>query len=556
MQRPDSILPVKEGILRMINSPKKGLYYVVGIDKERKPFLWLKATDFTQEEERALKAGAAPGYQEGRVFYNPAKARPVFCAEKPPTQSFSQWMVALCREAGSEKLKTATYVKVPTSKFSAVLSQGVDCGVEDEPEGGISDEVAEGVGQMMAQANEEAERRLAVEASLRSQGELATRLKEAAARLRGQPDFGDAVRAASEAGALLRGKAPNVEAARNLLIRAALLFRKAEKDALEASEVPPVEPTDTGVGGAPLDEDEGEDIEEDDQNPTAVASGQGYSAATGQYGGRPNKPKGLSGKDENGEALTAHHIYPWNKLRSGLNAALLDKKGEAMKKILAFAVHTPPPKFYEELAKDPGARHDDFVQWVNAAARALCWGPSNIFMGPLNTNRGDDPGSKLDAAYSKSGLMTPASAVGELLEKSGGIAKASPLTELLARNVREASIDEKGERTATGYDPLEWELDQNGKKVRRGRVELSQEVVTVQDEGEDVEVVQLRSPEDPNWDPTVKEPVGASLKGPMSPEEILQAQQSDEAVEKRRLREAKTKVVEEDYGPMGLFDKE
>jgi len=177
-------------------------------------------------------------------------------------------------------------------------------------------------------------------------------------------------------------------------------------------------------------------------------------------------------------------------------------------------------------------------------------------MGPLNTNRGDDPGSKLDAAYSKSGLMTPASAVGELLEKSGGIAKASPLTELLARNVREASIDEKGERTATGYDPLEWELDENGKKVRRGRVELSQEVVTVQDEGEDVEVVQLRSPEDPNWDPTVKESVGASLKGPMSPEEILQAQQSDEAVEKRRLREAKTKVVEEDYVPMGLFDEE
>jgi hypothetical protein len=119
------------------------------------------------------------------------------------------------------------------------------------------------------------------------------------------------VRAASEAGALLRGKAPNVEAARNLLIRAALLFRKAEKDALEATEVPPVEPTDSGVGGAPLDEEEeGEDIEEDDQNPTAVASGQGYSAATGQYGGRPNKLKGLSGKDENGEALTAHHIYP------------------------------------------------------------------------------------------------------------------------------------------------------------------------------------------------------------------------------------------------------
>jgi D-alanyl-D-alanine carboxypeptidase len=163
-------------------------------------------------------------------------------------------------------------------------------------------------------------------------------------------------------------------------------------------------------------------------------------------------------------------------------------------------------------------------------------GPGGIVSGPVYLIGAGDP-MLATRAYSRSGL--------------DGL--GTPLEDL-ARNVREASIDEKGERTATGYDPLEWELDQNGKKVRRGRVELSQEVVTVQDEGEDVEVVQLRSPEDPKWDPTVKEPVGASFKRPMSPEEILQAQQSDEAVEKRRLREAKTKVVEEDYVPMGLFD--
>lgn len=33
MQRPESIPAVKDGILRRVNSPKKGLSYVVGVDK-------------------------------------------------------------------------------------------------------------------------------------------------------------------------------------------------------------------------------------------------------------------------------------------------------------------------------------------------------------------------------------------------------------------------------------------------------------------------------------------------------------------------------------------
>lgn len=219
----------------------------------------------------------------------------------------------------------------------------------------------------------------------------------------------------------------------------------------------------------------------------------GYDPVKGLYtGDRPEKPASMKGKDEEGDSLTAHHLYPWNKILKDLNDALGSKSASAMKKLFAFGKVVPDPSFWEELQKAPGERNYAFSETINHAAQAICWSEDNVFMGPLGSKRGDDPGEEVDAAFTQSGLPTPASAMAELVEKRGGIGAERPavdpkapkpvgkrdpnsrLAELFEKNVLEAQ-GEGG--SARPYDENEWETDDKGKKIRKGQVPEADPVV-------------------------------------------------------------------------------
>lgn len=198
------------------------------------------------------------------------------------------------------------------------------------------------------------------------------------------------------------------------------------------------------------------------------AASAGYDPVTGKWvTGRPDKPDSIpsiKGTDENGTPLTAHHLYPWNKIEADLNAALLAKNQAALAKLFLFGEVNVEGWFWTELQKDPAARTYAFAEVLNHAVPKICWSPSNVFMGP--SARGDDPGEKVDNAYTKSGLVSPASALAELMDKSGGIgAKGDKdkgkLAEMLMRNMRDG-----GAGGARPHDKSEWTKDAKNKPIR------------------------------------------------------------------------------------------
>jgi hypothetical protein len=194
----------------------------------------------------------------------------------------------------------------------------------------------------------------------------------------------------------------------------------------------------------------------------------GYDPVTGKWvTGRPDKPDSIpsiKGTDENGTPLTAHHLYPWNKIEADLNAALVGKNQAALAKLFLFGEVTVEGWFWTELQKEPPERSYAFAEVLNHAVPKICWSPSNVFMGP--SGRGDDPGEKVDNAYTKSGLVSPASALAELMDKSGGIGGKGDkgkgkLAEMLMRNMRDGGAG--GART---YDKSEWTKDTKNKPIR------------------------------------------------------------------------------------------
>jgi hypothetical protein len=262
-----------------------------------------------------------------------------------------------------------------------------------------------------------------------------------------------------------------------------------------------------------------------DEGASALGAG-GYNPATGLWDGeRPAKLSSLKGTDESGDSLTAHHLYPWNKIRGDLNKALSGRDRGALERLFAFGSASVDDSFWSELAKDPAVRPYSFSEQLNLAVRQVCWAPANVFMGPLGSKRGDDPGEELDQAFSKRGLMTPASAVAELTAATGGIgatpaqlkaditgkflakvgkAAESELsetqrTELAAKvklaqgRQRLAALLAERTRDAQGgspraYDPAEWATNADGKRVRAGQVasahvkEVPPDLVKLRDE--------------------------------------------------------------------------
>ncbi|MCI0684602.1 MAG: hypothetical protein L0Y71_21035 [Gemmataceae bacterium] len=356
------------------------------------------------------------------------------------------------------------------------------------------------------------------------------------------PTVKDAVLKASEAGVALRKKEPEKAAA--LLQEAEELLQSALREAgkqgidLDAPpSVPSTTSTDTGAGVVDDDEDE------DEESPSSGGKVGGYNPSTGLYEGkRPKKPSTLKGTDEVGDALTAHHVYPWNKILKDINDALSTRSKDKLEKLLKFGEHTAPSWFLDEVALPPAQRRGDFGTALNDAAKAICWSPANIFMGPLNTKRGDDPGSKLDTAYTQSGLPTPSSALGEMIDKKGGIGTDDGLTNLLSKNIREAQ-----EGQPRRYEQREWvEKEGTGKRVARKKVPIKPEGGMIPEE------------EDKEWSPAKGQRVAPKQesKPKMSEEEIQRRRKEAEENKKRKEEEAKNKPKDDDDegGMGGLFD--
>lgn len=153
------------------------------------------------------------------------------------------------------------------------------------------------------------------------------------------------------------------------------------------------------------------------------AAAEGYDPAKGEYtGDRPDKPPVLTGVDEGFDPLTAHHLYPWNKIKADLNKALRSGSTSAMEALFQFADFKPGATFYDELAKPPVARDYNFASDVNVAAQMICWSPRNIFMGPLGEKRSDDPGENLDETFEADRKQqTLNTRIAHAMEKQGGV---------------------------------------------------------------------------------------------------------------------------------------
>jgi len=245
---------------------------------------------------------------------------------------------------------------------------------------------------------------------------------------------------------------------------------------------------------SPVDQGSDEDADEE----TLSVPG-AYNPKTGKYeidqetGGssgskRPEKPSDLKGTDIDGDALTAHHIYPWNKILPDFNKALESGSRAELEKLFAFGQVKMDEEFWEDLKKKPEERSYRFSDAINRAIPKICWSQSNIFMGPSGSKRADDPGENLETVYTDSGLEAPASVMARLAEGSGGLGqprmrqkpdspKDAPeqeshrLAELFEANLREAQSGD-GQK-ARPYREEEWTAGADGKLQHRGRVTVS-----------------------------------------------------------------------------------
>ena len=198
----------------------------------------------------------------------------------------------------------------------------------------------------------------------------------------------------------------------------------------------------------------------------------GYDPITGTWKGeRPEKPKRkdkegkdiLKGKDEEDNDLTAHHLYPWNKIRGDLDKALKGDAGK-LQKLLDFAEVDAPSWFFEELAKEPQDRDYRFSEEINRIAADICWSPKNVMMGPLGEKRGDDPHESLDVAFTKGGLPTPQSMAAKLTDDVGGIgatpteSNAKIKQQIEARHLKKAKVDDISKLNSEQLGKLKQEL--------------------------------------------------------------------------------------------------
>lgn len=157
--------------------------------------------------------------------------------------------------------------------------------------------------------------------------------------------------------------------------------------------------------------------------------------------GRPAKPDALTTKKTGnrfgGNALTANHKYPFNMLHTDMNAAIGGNKN-ARANLATWSERENP----DETVGVPG----------------VTWTRHNLFDGPLQETRADDPGHDIDAHFTASGNVTPRSELAVDLAAGGGLRGFDH--EELTRRLEELGTEQR--QTRSGFDPDEWEATAEG----------------------------------------------------------------------------------------------
>lgn len=159
---------------------------------------------------------------------------------------------------------------------------------------------------------------------------------------------------------------------------------------------------------------------------------------------RPGKPDRLSGVDQHGNDLTAHHKLPFNQIRTTMNRA-----------ITGSSITGTGPEAQEGLeawAQPPTAGP--------IGQTGVSWADHNIFMGPAPEARAHDPGGEgVDTHFTKSGTVTPRSELALDVAQAGGIHRLDP--EELRRR-----LEALPSRHHSAYDPTEWQNTPGGLRQR------------------------------------------------------------------------------------------
>ncbi len=218
---------------------------------------------------------------------------------------------------------------------------------------------------------------------------------------------------------------------------------------------------------------------------------------------RPNKPEGLTKKDDKLGNLTAHHLFPYNKIREEFATSLKDKDIGAVQNVMSFSgkgktdsseafrllayqkEHTPSAKWkaHQKVVRDEqkvreGKRKgpakgvlppvtldptpDSSSKRLDGAFRDATWAEHNIFMGPEPKKRTDDPHEGLDVKFDSKGKPSKSSVLAQELDKKGfkGVEPVAFHSKLqTARN------ESKGTRP---YKSEEWN-EKGGMHSQKGR---------------------------------------------------------------------------------------
>ncbi len=190
-----------------------------------------------------------------------------------------------------------------------------------------------------------------------------------------------------------------------------------------------------------------------------------YNAETNTILDRPEETEAIANakKEEKEKSVregypidrfTAHHKYPWNKIKEDIEAAFyapMNKTStKALRNLEEFSGHTLPMTQVSFL-KTVDHRKTTYERKTSAIDRwiqEVCWVPGNIFIGPLSDKRIDDPSKRqgdndFDGHYTRKRRMSFRS------EKLFNIYNSGGLKESLDTSIRDNSV--------AGYNQEEWE---------------------------------------------------------------------------------------------------
>ncbi len=139
------------------------------------------------------------------------------------------------------------------------------------------------------------------------------------------------------------------------------------------------------------------------------------------------KEKDEAKKKYKGMTFTAHHKYPWSRIKDDIQFAFTAPSEKSSLKTLDNLEFFSGKKF-------PGTR-DSFLNSLNDRKTSystrkkeydtwiqnVCWTPGNIFLGPLSDKRIDDPGNSFDGHYTRSRSMSIRSRDLKDVFESGGL---------------------------------------------------------------------------------------------------------------------------------------